>query len=40
MSRIERKYHLISTSFLAGLIDIFSISSYLTELCVLVTFHQ
>ena len=34
MSRIERKYLLSSTSYLAGLCDIFSISSYLTELCV------
>ena len=37
MSRIKCKYCLISTSYLA-FFDIFSISSYLTELCVLVTF--
>ena len=31
---IERKYCSISTSYLAGLFDIFDIKSHLTELCV------
>ena len=40
MSRIEYKYYLINTSYLAGLFDILILhSSYLAELCQSV-FHN
>ena len=39
MSRIERKYCLISTSYLAGLFDIFILLHFDRIVCVLVTFY-
>jgi len=40
MSRIERKYCAISTSYLTGLFDIFILLTILSEVWILATFHH
>ena len=40
MSRIERKYCSISTSYLTGLFDIFILLTILSEVWILATFHH
>ena len=42
MSRIEREYCLLITSYMAGLFDIFILQYFIFDkiVCVLVTFYQ